>query len=100
MTESSHAQHRPPVDEDPSQLGPTPAGATSFGTLYPLNVVLAVVHNQSEAELAVQALKDAGVPDRDVDVLDGAWLPRPCAALSGGADWLRVSQKSCPVTSG
>ena len=33
MTESSDAGHRPPVDEDPSQLGPTPARTTSFGTL-------------------------------------------------------------------
>jgi hypothetical protein len=74
MTESSHAQHRPPVDEDPSQLGPTPAGTTSFGTLYPLNDVLAVVDDHSEAERAVQALKDAGVRDGDVDVMEGAWF--------------------------
>ena len=74
MTESSHAQHRPPVDEDPAQLGPTPADTTSFGTLYPLHDVLAVVHDHAEAERAVQALKDAGVRDGDVDVLEGAWF--------------------------
>ena len=74
MTESSHAQHRPPVHEDPSQLGPTPPGTTSFGTLYLLNDILAVVDDHAEAERTVQALKDAGVPDGDVDALDGAWF--------------------------
>ena len=45
-----------------------------FGTLYPLNDVLAVVDDGAEADRAVQALKDAGFPDGDVDALDGAWF--------------------------
>ena len=36
--------------------------------------MLAVVDDHSEAERAVQALKDAGVRDGDVDVMEGAWF--------------------------
>lgn len=74
MTEHSHANHRPPADQDPSTLGPPPAGTTSFGNFYPLNDILAVIHDRAMAESAVQALKQAGVPDGDVDLLDGAWF--------------------------
>jgi hypothetical protein len=74
MTEHSHAEHRPPVDQDPSKLGAPPPGVTSMGQYYPLNDLLAVIHERATAERAVQALKDAGVSDGDVDLLDGAWF--------------------------
>jgi hypothetical protein len=76
VTERSHADHRPPADQDPSKLGPPPPGTMSFGNLYPLNDLLAVIHDRATAERAVQALKEAGVPDGDVDLLDGAWFAK------------------------
>jgi hypothetical protein len=39
-----------------------------------MNDILAVVHERSDGERAVKALKDAGVPESDVDLLDGAWF--------------------------
>jgi hypothetical protein len=72
MTEHSHAEHRPPVDEDPSKVGQ--AAPTKLGQFYPLDDILAVIDDRATAERAVQALKDAGVPDGDVDLLDGAWF--------------------------
>ena len=72
MTEDAHAEHRPPVDEDPSQVGR--AVPTKLGQFYPLDDILAVVDDRAAAERAVQALKDAGVSDSNVDLLDGAWF--------------------------
>jgi len=72
MTEHSHAEHRPPVDEDPSQVGQ--AAPTKLGQFYPLDDILAVIDDRATAERAVQALKDAGVSDGNVDLLDGAWF--------------------------
>jgi len=72
MTEDAHAGHRPPVDEDPSQVGQAPP--TMLGQFYPLDDILAVVENRPTGERAVQALKDAGVSKDDVDLLDGAWF--------------------------
>ena len=45
MTEDAHAEHRPPVDEDPSQVGQ--AAPTKLGQFYPLDDILAVVENRS-----------------------------------------------------
>ena len=72
MTEHSHAEHRPSVDEDPSKAGQ--AAPTQLGMFYPLDDILAVVEDRSIGERAVQALKDAGVAETDVDLLDGAWF--------------------------
>ena len=72
MTEHSHAEHRPLVDEDPSKVGQ--AAPTKLGQFYPLDDILAVVEDHSAGERAVQALKDAGVAETDVDLLDGAWF--------------------------
>ncbi len=72
MTERSHADHRPPINEDPSTGGQ--AAPTKLGQYYPLDDLLAVVEDRSTGERAVQALKDAGVLDGDVDLLDGAWF--------------------------
>jgi hypothetical protein len=73
MTEhSDHAEHRPPIDEDPASVGE--AAPTQLGQFYPLDDILAVVEDRTAGERAVQALKDAGVADVDVDLLDGAWF--------------------------
>jgi hypothetical protein len=72
MTERSHAEHRPSVDDDPSTVGQ--AAPTQLGMFYPLDDILAVVEDRSIGERAVQALKDAGVAETDVDLLDGAWF--------------------------
>ena len=72
MTERSHAEHRPPIDEDPSTGGQ--AAPTKLGLFYPLDDILAVIDDRATAERAVQALKDAGVSETEVDLLDGAWF--------------------------
>jgi hypothetical protein len=72
MTEHSHAEHRWPVDEDPSQAWR--AAPTMLDRFYPLDDIVAVIDDRSTAERAVQALKDAGVSDADVDLVDGAWF--------------------------
>ena len=74
MPEHPHAGHRPPVGQDPTKLGPPPPGMTSFGQLYPTGDILAVIDDRATAERAVQALKEAGVPESDVDLVDGAWF--------------------------
>jgi hypothetical protein len=72
MTDHSHAEHRAPVDKDPANTGGAPP--TKLGLFYPLDDILAVVEDRSSGERAVQALKDAGVLEGDVDLLDGAWF--------------------------
>jgi hypothetical protein len=64
MSEDPHAAHRPPVDQDPSTLGPPPPGTFSMGHLYPVGDLLAVIDDRAEAERAVRALKEAGVCPR------------------------------------
>jgi hypothetical protein len=72
MTERSHDEHRPPIGEDPSIVGQE--APTKLGQFYPLDDILAVVEDRSTGERAVQALKDAGVSETDLDLLDGAWF--------------------------
>jgi hypothetical protein len=87
MTERPHAEHRPPVDEDPANLREAPP--TKLGQFYPLDDILAVVDDRPIGERAVQALKDAGVPEGDVDLLDGAWFAEVMhsAREHGGIAW-------------
>jgi hypothetical protein len=87
MTENSHGEHRPSVDEDPTEVGQDVP--TKFGQFYPLDDMLAVINDRSTAERAVQALKDAGVSDSDVDLLDGAWFAAAMhsAREHGGIAW-------------
>jgi hypothetical protein len=68
----SHAEHRPPVSDDPAQAARDMPKA--MGHLYPVGDILAVVDDRAAAERAVRALKDAGVRDGDVDLVDGAWF--------------------------
>jgi hypothetical protein len=72
MTEHSHADHRWPLDEDPSEAWR--AAPTKLDRFYPLDDIVAVIDDRSAAERAVQALKDAGVSESDVDLVDGAWF--------------------------
>jgi hypothetical protein len=72
MTESAHHAHRPPVGADPAQVAETMPKTMEH--LYPVGDILAVIDDRAEAERAVQALKEAGVPEGDVDLVDGAWF--------------------------
>src|ERR1700737_4613778 len=44
---------------------------TLFGNIYPRDDVVAVIDDRESAEQAVRALSDAGLPESDVDLLDG-----------------------------
>jgi hypothetical protein len=44
---------------------------TSLGNHYPRDDVVAVIDDRESAERAVRALREAGLPDDDVDLLDG-----------------------------
>jgi hypothetical protein len=83
VTEHSHAEHRPPVGQDPAQVARTMP--RSMGHLYPVGDILAVVDDRAQAEQAVQALKAAGVPEGDVDLVDGAWFAQ--VMRSNKASW-------------
>jgi hypothetical protein len=72
MPEDSHAEHRPQAGQDPAQAAQDMP--MSLGHLYPVGDILAVIDDRAEAERAVQALKAAGVPDTDVDLVDAAWF--------------------------
>jgi hypothetical protein len=47
---------------------------TSLAQFYPLGDILAVIDNRADAARAVIALKEAGVPETDIDLVDGAWF--------------------------
>jgi hypothetical protein len=72
MAESSHAEHRPPVGQDPVQAAEYMP--TLMGHLYPTGDIVAVLNDQADVDRLVQALKAAGVPESDVDLVDGAWF--------------------------
>ncbi len=44
---------------------------TSLGNPYPLDDVVAVIDDRESAERAVRSLRDAGLPEDDVDLVDG-----------------------------
>lgn len=81
VTEHSHAEHRWPVDEDPSQAWH--AAPTMLDRFYPMDDIVAVIDNRATGERAVQALKDAGVSDGDVDLVDGAWFAQAARSAVG-----------------
>ena len=72
MTESSHADHRLLVTGDPSQAWR--AAPKQLDRFYPLDDIVAVIDDRPAAESAIQALRDAGVREGDVDLIDGAWF--------------------------
>ncbi|MDB5067948.1 MAG: hypothetical protein JWM18_4382 [Chloroflexi bacterium] len=71
MARPSHADHRPPVGQDPATAPPPP---TEFGYLYPENDILALVDDRATGERALSALREAGVPAGDMDLIPGGWF--------------------------
>jgi hypothetical protein len=71
MARPSHADHRPPVGQDP-ETAPSPP--IEFGYLYPENDILAVVDDRTTGERALEALRQNGVPAGDMDLLPGGWF--------------------------
>jgi hypothetical protein len=69
MTQHSHADHRQPPD--PAQRGSVPH---KMGEFYPLDDIIAVVEDPATGERTRRALGEAGIPDGDIDVIDGAWF--------------------------
>jgi hypothetical protein len=72
MTEHAHAEHRWPIDQDPSQAWRE--APTMLDRFYPLDDIVAVIDDRPTAERALQALRDAGVSGGDMDLVDGAWF--------------------------
>jgi hypothetical protein len=72
MTDHSHAEHRWPVADDPSQAWRS--APTKLDRFYPEDDIVAVIGDRSTAERAVRALTDAGVSQDDVDLVDGDWF--------------------------
>jgi hypothetical protein len=50
---------------------------------YPMDDIVAVIDHRATAERAVQALKEAGVSDGDVDLVDGAWFAQAARSAVG-----------------
>lgn len=67
MTTAAHADHRPAAPNGQAS-GKRP---TSFGVLYPENDVIAVADDAVDAERIAAALREAGVPEGDVDLIPG-----------------------------
>ena len=67
MTENTHADHDPTRSTPEQPIHPP----TSSGVLYPTDDIIAVIADHSEAERAVQALVDAGIPSADINLLEG-----------------------------
>jgi hypothetical protein len=65
-----HAAHRPP--------GPPP---TSFGNLYPKGDIVAAVEDRPTAEALVGALRTAGFPESDLDILEPAFVVQAAEEL-------------------
>jgi hypothetical protein len=65
---NGHAKHSARSALDPTRANKPP---TSFGNAYPRDDVIAVIDDRESAEHAVRALSDAGLPESDVDLLDG-----------------------------
>jgi hypothetical protein len=56
---------------------------TSLGNIYPRDDVVAVIDDRESAERAVRALNDAGLPESDVDLLDGPSVAEANRRLGG-----------------
>ena len=66
--DKAHAKHSPRRARDSAQANAPPS---SVGNIYPLDDVVAVIDDPESAERAVRSLRDAGVAEDDVDLLDG-----------------------------
>jgi hypothetical protein len=56
----------------------------SMGHLYPVGDILAVVDDQASAKRLVEALKACGLPEGDVDLIDGACFAQVMRANKAG----------------
>src|SRR5882762_9705821 len=63
-----HAKHSPRRARDSGQANTQPS---SVGNIYPLDDVVAMIDDRESAERAVRSLRDAGLPEDDVDLVDG-----------------------------
>jgi hypothetical protein len=72
MEEGAHARHQPPLNEDPVDAGEH--APTLAGLLYPVGDILAIIRDRADAERAAEALKAAGVPAGDINLVDGPWF--------------------------
>lgn len=71
MARRSHMGHWPRVGQDPAT---TPLPPTEAGEFYPENDVVAVVADRTAGERALAALRQAGVPTGDMDLVEGDWF--------------------------
>jgi hypothetical protein len=79
----AHARHRARSAQDPTRANVPP---TILGVVYPLDDVVAVIDDRESAERAVRSLRDAGLPEEDVELLDGPFVveaSRSCQKHSG-----------------
>jgi len=67
----SCADNHPWVGQHPSHGAPS---STSSDQLYPTGDIFAVVDDRATANRALRALRDAGVPDDELDLWDGEWF--------------------------
>jgi hypothetical protein len=87
MARPSHADHRPPVGQDPATA---PSPPIELGYLYPENDVLAVVDDRATGERALAALRQIGVPAGDIDLLAGGWFVERMRRLRQGHGLLQL----------
>ncbi len=72
MTQYSHDEHRPPAGQDPVQA--VDDMLKLMAHLYPVGDIVAVIDDRADVDRLVQALKADGVPESDIDLVDGAWF--------------------------
>ena len=82
--DGSHAAHRPPVLHGSTQSNPP----LVFGTLYPVQDVVAVIDDLGQARQAEAALRAAGIPDGDSDVLEPALVLQGMQVMQRRRGWL------------
>jgi hypothetical protein len=48
----------------------------SMGHLFPVGDIMAVIDDRGDAELCVHALNEAGVPEGQIELVEGAWFAK------------------------
>jgi hypothetical protein len=64
------------AEDQPARLPPT-----EFDAFYPRGDIIAAAEDHTQAEAVVQALREAGFPDGDLEVLDAAFVLRSAEEL-------------------
>jgi hypothetical protein len=75
---NAHARHRVRGAEDPTRANMPP---TILGFVYPLDDVVAVIDGRESAERAARSLRDAGLSEEDVELLDGPFVVEASRSL-------------------